>query len=230
MFTLKNNMKMKVKKLIIIIVALIFSVSLYAQPHERQDHYEEQGEKLIGKASDKIKSYSSLIIDFSYISKNTSQDIFDESEGMIYLEGDKYNIAFDEYEYISNGETVWACLKDVKEIHISYAENIEQSMNPVHLLDDFQKHYRAKLIRQETILGELVNLVDVVPNKPHSFYKYRVAIKDSDHMLSFIEAYDRHGGTYKIHINNIETDTPIPDEKFKFDEDAYSDMDIIDLR
>ncbi len=222
---------MKSSKYIIFILALITSItSLYAQPHERTGYFEEQGEKLIKKAGDKIKSYTSLEIDFTYIQENTSQDIYKTSPGKIYLQGNKYNIAFNDYEYISDGEIVWACLKDVGEIHVSYADDIDQSMNPVQLLEDFQNHYRAKLIRQENILDKVVNLVDAIPNQPRSFFKYRIAIFEEDNMLSYIKAYDRHGGTYKIRFDEVNKNTAIPGEKFVFNEDSYPDMDIIDLR
>ena len=221
---------MNLIKQFLILMALCISVCLTAQTQERIIYYEEIGEELIGKASEKIQSYESLVINFSYITEDTSEDQQDAASGVIYLKGDKYNIAIDDHEYISDGTTVWVYMKDVREIHINDAENIEQSMNPVYMLNDFQEHYRAKLIRQETVLDKIVNLVDVIPTKPHAFFKYRVAILDSDHMLSYIKAYDRHGGTYKIKLNEIEKNTDIPDEKFQFDVSEYTDMDIIDLR
>lgn len=216
-------------KEIFIIIALIIPVYGISQPQNRTGYYEEQGEELINKASDKIKSFESLIIDFSYIVENAEQGTSATSTGIIHLKGNKYNIALDEHEYISDGETVWVCLKDVKEIHISYAENIEQSMNPVHLLNDFQKHYKAKLIRQDVTDQKFVNLVDVIPNRPHTFFKYRVAILDND-MLSYIEAYDRHGGTYNIRFDNVKKNKTIDSDIFQFDESKFTDMDIIDLR
>ncbi len=221
---------MNLIKQFVTIMTLCISVCLTAQPQERTIYYEEKGEELIDKASQKIQSYESLVIHFSYITENTSHDQQDAASGVIYLKGDKYNIAIDDHEYISDGNTVWVYMKDVREIHINDAENIEQSMNPVHMLNDFREHYRAKLIRQETVLGKIVNLVDVIPTKPHAFFKYRVAILDSDHMLSYIKAYDRHSGTYKIQLDKIEKNADFPDEKFQFDESQYTDMDIIDLR
>ncbi len=222
---------MKPLKLIICIAITITSItSLCAQPHERTVYYEEQGEKLIKKASEKIKSYGSLTINFTYIHENTSQEIYETSPGKIYIQGNKYNINSGDYQYISDGETVWVCLKDVGEIHVSYAGDVDQSMNPVYLLEEFQEHYRAKLIRQENVLGNIVNLVDAIPNQPRSFFKYRVAISDSDNMLSYIKAYDRHGGTYKIQLDEVKKNTAIPEEKFVFDKKAYPDKDIIDLR
>ncbi len=222
---------MKTMKFIIcILITITSTTTLCAQPHERTGYYEEQGEILIKKAGDKIKSYNSLTIDFTYIHENISQEIYETSPGKIFIQGNKYNIKSNDYQYISDGETVWVCLIDAGEIHVSYADDIDQSMNPVHLLEEFQEHYRAKLIRQENVLGNIVNLVDAIPNQPRSFFKYRVAISDSDNMLSYIKAYDRHGGTYKIQFDEVKKNMTIPEEKFVFDENEYPDMDIIDLR
>ncbi len=216
--------------IIIIILSVFTSIMINAQPYERSDYYKEKGHELIKKAGDKIKSYESLILDFKYIVENKENNIHESSPGKTFLKGDKFNISLDDYQYISDGNTVWTYLKDVGEIHVSYAENLEQSMNPVYLLQDFQEHYEAKLIRQENYAGELVYLVDAIPNQPQSFFKYRTAIIDETYTLSYIKAYDRHGGTYKIRIEEIHKNPTISDEKFIFDKTDYPDMDIIDLR
>ncbi len=220
---------MKHIKEIVILTLLFITPFLYSQAQEGARGYEEKGEELIQKATEQITGYESLIIDFTYIVED-SGDVLETSQGQTFLEGDKYYISVDAYEYTSDGETVWTCLKEVGEIHVNYTENLEQSLNPVHLLQDFQNHYKSKFIRQEEYTGETVSLIDAIPNEPQAFHKYRVAVKEYDNSLAYIKAYDRHGGTYKISIDEIQKNPTIPAEKFSFDESEYQEMDIIDLR
>lgn len=222
-------MSLKMKYLTIIL-SLSLPYFINAQPHEPSKVYEDRGIELLTKASSKINSYNSLIIEFTYELENSSRDLDESASGKIYMKDNSYNMSFGDYEYISDGNTVWICLKDVGEVHISYAEDIDQSMNPIYLLKDFQEHYSAKLIRQEFYDGKNVHLVDAIPDKPQAFFKYRVAITEDDNMVAYIIAYDRHGGNYKISFDEVEKNPEISEDKFNFDESQYSGFDIIDLR
>ncbi len=218
-------------KYITTVSLIVICCLLNAQPRETTPRfYEEKGINILEEARDKIKSYNSLIINFTY-EETSSQKNNDKSfTGKIYIEGEKYFMTFDEHEYISDGETAWACLKDVGEIHISSVENMDHSMNPIYLLDEFQEHYRAKFIREEIHEGESVYIIDAIPGKPRAIFKYRPVIKADDKMLAYIVAYDRHGGDYTIHFDEFKKNPEISKDKFSFDKKEYPGMDIIDLR
>ena len=133
--------------------------------------------------------------------------------------------------FISDGETVWNYLDDMYEIHINYVENMEGGLTPTTLLDNFDEEYRGRFVRQESFNGKTVDIIDLIPNTPQSFFKYRVALNASDHMLVYTIAYDRHGGTYTYTLGKTRTNHEIDDKLFVFNRaDFPSDIDIIDLR
>ncbi|MBW6478498.1 MAG: outer membrane lipoprotein carrier protein LolA [Bacteroidales bacterium] len=217
-------------KKILPFIALLLSATLYAQT----DHHpraEQIASELLTKASSKIKSFRTMEVEFTYKMENTAMEIVETMTGKIYSKGDKYRMVIGDNVFISDGETVWNYLDDMYEIHINYVENMEGGLTPTALLDNFDDEYRGRFVRQETFDGKTVDIIDLVPNAPQSFFKYRVALNASDQMLVYTIAYDRHGGTYTYTLGRTRTNHEVDDRLFAFNRaDFPSDVDIIDLR
>jgi outer membrane lipoprotein-sorting protein len=214
--------------LIIFSFAIIFSPG-YSQT-EQERRAEQHATELLRKASDKIKGFNTMEVDFSYLMENTQFEISETMSGKILSKGDKYRMTVGDNVFISDGKTVWNYIDDLYEIHINYVENTEGGLTPTALLSNFETEYRGKFIRQETHKGKTVNIVDLVPNTPQSFFKYRLAL-DNENMIVYTIAYDRHGGTYTYNLDRIRVNHPVSDDKFRFNPSEFaSDVDVIDLR
>jgi outer membrane lipoprotein carrier protein len=212
------------------LMALLLSATLFAQT-DHQPRAEQMADELLTKASNKIKSFRTMEVEFTYKMENTSMEIVETMTGKVYSKGDKYRMVIGDNVFISDGETVWNYLDDMYEIHINYVENMEGGLTPTALLDNFSDEYRGRFVRQETFNGKTVDIIDLVPNTPQSFFKYRIALNASDHMLVYTIAYDRHGGTYTYTLGRTRTNHEIDDKLFVFNRaDFPSDVDIIDLR
>lgn len=192
--------------------------------------YEEKGQQLMEEASDKLKAYNTLKIEFTYVMENTNQDILEKMEGTLYSEGDKYRMGVGGNLFVSDGTTTWAYMEDIDEVHITDTEDTEGALTPTSLLNEFDSQFRSTFIRQEQHSGKLVDLVDLVPNDPQTFFKYRIAIDATSKMTVYATAYDRHGGMYTYTIKKYEGNIPIPDDTFSFSPEDYPDIEIIDLR
>jgi outer membrane lipoprotein carrier protein len=212
------------------IIALLLTVTLYAQT-DHNPRAEQIATEMLTKASNKLKSFRTLEVEFSYKMENTSMEIVETMSGKVYSKGDKYRMIVGDNVFISDGETVWNYLDDMYEIHINYVENMEGGLTPTALLDNFDDDYRGRFVRQETFNGKTVDIIDLIPNTPQSFFKYRVALDAGNHMLVYTVAYDRHGGTYTYTLGKTLTNHEIDDKLFVFNRaDFPADTDIIDLR
>ena len=212
------------------LIALLLSATLYAQT-DHQPRAEQIASELLTKASSKIKSFRTMEVEFTYKMENTSMEIEETMTGKVYSKGDKYRMIVGDNVFISDGETVWNYLDDMYEIHINYVENMEGGLTPTALLDNFDEEYRNRFVRQENFNGKTVDIIDLIPNAPQSFFKYRLALNASDHMLIYTIAYDRHGGTYTYTLGRTRTNHEIDDKLFVFNRaDFPADVDIIDLR
>lgn len=217
-------------KKILPITAIFFTVTLFAQT-AHQPRAEQMATDLLTKASNKLKSFRTMEVDFTYTMENTSMDIVETMSGKVYSKGDKYRMTLGDNIFISDGETVWNYIDDMYEIQINYVENMEGGLTPTALLDNFGDEYDGRYVRQETYNGKTVDIIDVIPNTPQSFFKYRIALNTSDQMLVFTTAYDRHGGTYTYTLDNTRSNHEISDSLFEFNRSDFPlDADVIDLR
>jgi outer membrane lipoprotein-sorting protein len=217
-------------KKILPITAFFFTVTLFAQT-AHQPRAEQMATDLLTKASNKLKSFRTMEVDFTYTMENTSMDIVETMSGKVYSKGDKYRMTLGDNIFISDGETVWNYIDDMYEIQINYVENMEGGLTPTALLDNFGDEYDGRYVRQETYNGKTVDIIDVIPDTPQSFFKYRIALNASDQMLVFTTAYDRHGGTYTYTLDNTRFNHEISDSLFEFNRSDFPlDADVIDLR
>lgn len=221
-----------IMKYLMIILWTMSSVNGYAKTIQDQPPraFEEKGSELLRKASEKLRAFSTVKIEFSYIMENPNQDIREEMTGTLVSKGDKYNMSVGGNVFISDGTTVWAYMEDLDEVHINLVENSDGALTPTSILEEFDSQYKATFIRQEQQQGQLVDIIDLVPNAPQVFFKYRVALDARTNNMVSATAHDRHGGTYTYTINKFETNTPVADSQFSFSESAYPDVEVIDLR
>ena len=215
---------------IILILFAVFSSSGYSQT-EHETAWEQKASELVKKASEKIKDYRSMEVEFTYTMENSQMDITETMSGKVYTKGDKYRMLLGDNVFISDGKTVWNFIDDLWEIHINRLENMEGGLTPTALLDNFETEYRGKFIRQENHKGRMVDLIDMIPVTPQSFFKYRLAIDATNQTLVYTIAYDRHGGTYTYSIDTLKPNINIDDSMFVFNRaDFPESIDIIDLR
>ncbi len=192
--------------------------------------YEEKGKELMKQAREKLKSYNTLKVDFSYVMENANQDIYEKMEGILYSQGESYRMQVGDNLFISDGVNVWAYMEEIDEVHITLAEDTDGALTPTSLLEEFESQFRATFIRQEQHAGKLVDIIDLIPNDPHTFFKYRIAIDARTKMPAYATAYDRHGGTYTYSINKYEPNISIPSGTFAFSPENHPGIEIIDLR
>ena len=192
--------------------------------------YEEKAEEILEEAGRVLKSYGSLYISFVYRMEDDGSTYEEQTDAVLYTRGDQYHMRIGNNYFISDGEVVWTFMEEVNEVHISLAGDTEGAMTPTSVLDNFREEFRSTWLREEPHNGETVHIIDMIPEQPQAFYKYRVAINTENHRLEYTEAHDRHGGIYGYNIQSLEPDPDIPDGTFSFDPSAYPGIEVIDLR
>ena len=210
-------------------VTLLFSYSSFSQTRPTLPA-EQQASEMLSRASAKLKEFRTMEVDFTFEMENSQFSLTETMTGKLFSKGDKYRMTMDENVFISDGKTVWNFVADTDEIHINNIENVEGGLTPTALLANFQTEFRSKFIRQETHNGRTVNIIDLIPNTSQSFFKYRIAL-DTNNMIVYTVAFDRHGGTNTFNINNVRTNHQISDDLFRFNRAEFpSDVEVIDLR
>jgi outer membrane lipoprotein carrier protein len=217
------------KKYISLTFLVLFSFTLIAQ--SQQDRAAEaKGEQLLKEASQHIKSFRALKIQFTYEMENSGQNVKETMKGELLSQGDRYNMSLSGNLFISDGTNTWSYLEEMNEVYVNLLENTEGGLTPTSILNEFETQFKAKHIRQETHKGKRVEVIDLVPTTPQAFYKYRVALDAASKMLVYTIAYDREGGTYTYTMDRVETNPTIPAGQFTFTASRFPGVEVIDLR
>ncbi len=148
----------------------------------------------------------------------------------LYASKDKYHMAMDGTTAISDGTTVWVHLEDVNEVHISYAEDADDSMTPTALVERFDEAFRSKWIRKEDHNNREIHIIDLVPREPQVFFKYRVALDSGSLQIVYTEAHDRQGGVLRYDVVAFEANPSLDEGMFFFDPGQHPGIEVIDLR
>ncbi len=211
----------------------LFLAIIFLQPWQEPATdriYEEKARQILKEASEKIRAHESLYIGFDYILEDTQTGSDEQTGGVLYTRGDKYYMQLGSHYFISDGETAWVFMEDVNEVHISLAEEADNTITPSSLLQNFATGFRSKWIREEIHDGKNVHIIDLVPIDPQAFFKYRLAIEDARKQLLYTEAHDRQGGIYRYEVRVYEPNPQLPEDQFVFDPGQYPGIEVVDLR
>lgn len=214
-------------KLMILIIAVVLGFSLNAQNNDKGD---KKSNEIMDKFTSKTESYKSFHAEFTYKMENEEAGIDESKEGILSVEGDKYNLIIAGQEVISDGKTIWTYIKDSEEVQINSVEEGEEAITPNNLLTAYNKDYKSNFIKEEFIYGTSAYIIDLKPSEGKSFFKVRLTIDKEKYHILDITIFDKNGSTYSYIINKFIPNIDTAPELFLFDTEKYPDVDVVDMR
>ncbi|MDR0437313.1 MAG: outer membrane lipoprotein carrier protein LolA [Bacteroidales bacterium] len=234
------------KKTLLITILVTLTISGFAQnSNQRREQRKNQKEvkktergiddpkahDILSAVRKQLKSYNSLKIDFTYLLENKTEKIKESKKGTILIKGNKYNLNFMGLNVISDGKNIWNFNREAKEVQITEVNPKETDMmNPIALIDNYEKNFRAKLIREDTDKGVPVMIIDLLPFENRNFHKVRIATDKAKKTIVFSEIHDKNGTIITFRVDRMQTNVSAPDSEFKFDVSKHPGVEVIDMR
>ena len=234
------------KKILLIttLVTIVFSVFANTNNPRREQRKEQKetrktergiddpkAHEILSAVRKQLKSYNSLKINFTYLLENKNEKIKDSKKGTILIKGNKYNLNFMGQNAISDGKNVWNFNREAKEVQITEVDpKSTEMMNPIALIDNYEKNFRAKLIREDIDKGVPVMIIDLNPFENRNFHKVRIVIDKAKKTIVYSEIHDKNGTVITFRIDRMQTNVPAPDSEFRFDASKHPGVEIIDMR
>lgn len=210
------------KTALLLICSMIFSsVSVFAQLNDNS-------KAIIDGVAKKTKSYQTIKIEFTFKTTDKGKTLVDK--GSIWMKGTKFIFNFNKQIIICNGTTQWAYLQESNEVSITNASGDQESINPGSILNDYQKKYKTKLIKETSERGKLVQLVDLYPIKASSIANIRLTIQKNIQQITKMMIVEKGGGIYEYIVSSFIVNQPINDLVFEFNAKKYPKLEINDLR
>ena len=164
------------------------------------------------------KKNAEIVFDYHYEMDSTTKT--EIQEGIAYLQGESYKILQKEQQTVCDGSTIWTYLIEEEEVVIS-STAVGDDNTPLKMLTSLDKYYTATFINESTIM--LVN--------PEGQYKLLfLSIDPKKNTLKSIEYVANDGSKMVIEIKELKYEQDLKDDFFTFDEKAYPEVDVIDMR
>lgn len=202
----------RMKKIIALLAFTFFIGASYAQ--------DTKSKQILSKLSEKAKSFTSIKAEFeqSYKSKDGSST----STGTVYVKDKSFRLNTSAGQDIySNGETVWTYVKDDQVVYICPIEDAlegEDFSNPEEMFTIWEKDFKSRYVKDETVGGKTYHVIYLSPLKPKEKKFHTIVLKidvEKMEVYKFI-IKGNNGGTTVYKINTFETNTEISDGTFRW--------------
>ncbi|MDA3780573.1 MAG: outer membrane lipoprotein carrier protein LolA [Bacteroidales bacterium] len=215
------------KKLLLIILIALFSLSIYAQ-------HDDIAKKILEKVSSKTKSYTTISADFTVKFSDLKDNNSNTSKGNIILKGDNYLLNFMNSTSYFNGVTLWSYLKDVNEVNISEPSNDDDDnifSHPNKIFTIYEGGFKYKYlgeINKNNITYYSINLFP--ENLEEEYSKISLEINKTNLRINSAKIFNKNGTRYFFSISNYIVNKQIADSTFTFDKEKFPNVEVIDLR
>ena len=187
-------------------------------------------EEILRQVSEKTKSFSSIKISFTYNMDNPSAKIHETETGILTVQGDKYKLDIAGQKVIADGKTSWTYIADANEVQINSMEEDENALTPTKLLTSYSSDYKSKLTNEITRDGRTLYVIELKPNADKSFTDVELQIDKELYRIMRIAIKDKSGNTFSYLVNKFETNSPVKESDFTFNEKDYPGVEVIDMR
>ena len=206
---------------------LFLSILLIASIFECRSQ-DQIAKDILDQLSKTTRLYENIRIEFSFELNNKTHNINDIQNGVLELEKNKFRILMQDQIIVNDGATQWLYLKESNELQITENDPEENTMNPNEIFTIYEKGYKYQYIGKKNIDGKEYDIIDLFTEESSNFIKTTLTINSSKNQIKKISMQDKNGGTYDYFINKFESNITL--DKFEFESEKYSEIEIIDLR
>lgn len=216
----------KAGKTIMILALIMLPANVAAQ----QD---PEAAAILERLSEKTRSGSGIMIDFSVKLEDRQRGITDSFEGSILMHGEKYKLELLDTETYFDGKSVYTFLKDVNEVMISDPEEDEANIfsNPLTLMTLYERNFRFRLRGEISSGGKTLYEIDLHPEEREvEFHTIKLFIGKEKTQIDSAVISGKDGTIYTLKVENFVEDVNVTETDFTFDPEKHPGVEIIDLR
>jgi outer membrane lipoprotein-sorting protein len=211
-------------KRVFFVVLFFVSSTLFAQ------NAPPQATPIIEKTAQKYNALYAFSLDFTVNIEENNKTV-QSFKGVLFVKKDKYFVTFEEQIIANDGKVMWNYQKNTNEATLFEAEDDDFSIfHPAKILNNWDKEYAAKFIREEEFQKKQVNIVDLTPKKKLPFYKIRLFIDKQTSYIHQIMMYEMDGATITYTITKFTPNAVISEDKFTFNKNDFPNVQVIDMR
>ncbi len=205
-----------------------------AQSSAKTEKSDPAAKTILDKLKTRYESYKSIEATFTLTIELAESKKADKRAGKLAQEGDQYRLETDNETIISDGKTVWLCLKDKNQVQISDADAKDKNafVSPKQLLRMYEnKEFVYSIVGEGVESGKACRFIEFKPVKKNSDYtKLRMAVDKANEVVS-IRAFGRDGSKYTLQLHSLKANAAKnPAGYFTFNANEHKGVKVEDLR
>ncbi len=183
----------------------------------------QSAKNLLDEVSEKVNSYTNIVINFKYTINNKAENVAQETRGDVTLQGNKYLLNIMGTKRMYDGKKLHVIVPEDEEINISSQdEEDDTSVTPSKMLTFYEDGYTYKMDIVQDVNGRKIQYVKLVPiDSKSDFKEILLGIdKQTKHIYKMIQK--QNNGTHiTITVNSFKTNQPLSKTLFMFDKSKY---------
>lgn len=190
--------------------------------------FNPEAKEYLAKAAENVKSSNGIEAQFEVILENKQENLSENSEGTVWLKGDKFKLSIMGFDSYYNGATMWTHMVDEGEVNITSPDpEDEEGLTPTNIFNLYEKGFNFKIVKD----SEEHISIDMFPSdRDKPFSKINVVINKSTNQFVSVTSLGKDGINNTIKITSFKKDLNLDDAMFTFDASKHADVEIIDMR
>lgn len=224
------------KRFFSLVVPVFLSVLSFAQmPKEVVD---AKAKAILDEVAKQTKTYTTIKAEFSTVTEkqttNKETKATDTQTGTLEIKGTKFRLSFKGQTIFCDGKTQWTYIKESNEVQINNAPdpNATDGINPINIFTIYEKGYKYKYEKEETVNGVKADVINLYPLDPDKkpFHTIRLSIDKVKKQIVAVKIFNKNGTTNTITVKNFLANTEMEDAAFTFNKASYKGVEEVDLR
>ncbi len=213
------------KRTLLLLVGTLLFFPLFAQKNSKQARV------ILDRVADKARNGEGYGVKFSALTYMGDQ-LQGMSEGSLIFKDDKFTCETEQMKTWFDGKTQWSLIYDSEEVNITEPTPEELiEINPYALLKLYKKGYSYYLLSEKQIDGvSFAEIVLEASSNKNDLQKLTLWINAKTNEPHTIDIVRSNGDTIHINIELVRVNKNLSPNIFVFNEKAYPNVDVIDLR
>lgn len=207
------------KKLIFTVLTILTFLTSFSQN-------EEEAKKILDAVSQTMSSYENIFVDFDYVLENKEEDVKQELQGEVLLQGEKYKVDLFGSTQIYDGNKTYTIIPENEEVNVSYADIDDKNLvTPSKFYSFYKSGYSFYMDKKKKIKGKKIQFVKLVPMDSNSEVSSVLVGVDLGvmHIYQVIEN-GKNGTNTILTAKKIKTNQELDPNSFTFDKSKYEKM------
>ncbi len=183
----------------------------------------QNAKSLLDEVSQKVNSYTNIVISFKYTLNNPVENVSQETRGDVTLQGNKYLLNLMGTKHMYDGKKLHVIVPEDEEINISSQnEEDDGSITPSKMLTFYEEGYSYKMDIVQDVKGRKIQYVKLIPIDSKSDLKEILLgiDKQTKHIYKMIQKQN-NGTNVTFTVHSFKTNQPLSKTLFIFDESKF---------